>query len=136
MATKSIGKIKSIAEELHEVRTEIHTIEERQKEELAEKKKYRDELQQKLIDSLNGVGLKSIKTEGGDNYTVAVRKRFAFTNGEIGRMKFAKEHNCMTPDNRLLEQKLKKLSELPDYVQVEEVPYMSVRKAKKEEGTE
>lgn len=90
----------------------------------------RDAKQDELLGFLQKEGLKSMKVDSGDGFSVAEKKGYRFSN-PIAEIKFATENNCLTPDKRLVAQKLRKLDELPSSVEEVKIIYMSFRKAKK-----
>lgn len=134
MANRAIEKIKKLAEQLYIVRKEVQDIEEETKKKLAPLKSARTNLQAQLIEMLDEIGIKSIKTESGESYSKAERKGASIVDVRKA-LAWARENGAVSIDKRMAEQKLKALlkngKELPEGFEIATSSYITVRKPSK-----
>lgn len=116
MTKNIVQKIQSKAQELYEIRKKIVEIEEQHKQDLKGLKIQRDLLQSELIDQMTDTGLKSLKVESGDTFSVGTRKGIAVTS-EPHALKWAMDNRCVSINKTLLAQKLKEVEEMPSFFQ-------------------
>jgi len=89
----------------------------------------RDGLQASLIAALKGAGMASVKLESGETYSKSSRKGFEIVN-EPHALKWAVENMAVSIDKRIVAQKLKDASEIPECFKVVESEYISIRSSK------
>ena len=130
-AQNFIGEMNSRAEELFKVRKSLQPREE-QFEEM--KKKFdedtrelyakENELKQSLIETLNVIGLKSIKVQSGDSISMIKTRRLEILNDK-SLLKWAIDNQLANPDKvkikTQLETMVKNGETMPDFVTLKEV---------------
>jgi len=127
--SKAIERIKQNAETLAQIRKQIRDIEEGTEKALADLKVKRDELQLALLTELKKEGLSSIKTEDKDTYSIGTRKGVGIRS-EAHALKWAIDNMAVSIDKRLVAQKLKDVSEVPDCFEIVESEFISIRSPK------
>ena len=124
----TIQEIKDTAEKLSIARREISTQEDLHERSIFPLKQERDRLQAELLSALSSEGLKSIKTETGDNYSRSERKGIEIVDTEKATA-WAIENNAVTIDKKLAQQILKD-AQLPDFFKETVTEFISIRNNK------
>lgn len=133
-----ISDMNGRAEELHRVRMDLKTREERYKQETDDLFKRESELREQLLEDLKVIGLKSIKVAAGDAYFISKRTKY-LAKSVIHFESWARENNLVKIDNDMVKTYLGRVEshgeQLPDFIERVESESISVRKssAKEEE---
>lgn len=129
---KYIADMNGRAEELHRVRGELQTREERYKQETDDLFKREAELREQLLEDLKVIGLKSIKVVAGDSYFISKRIKY-LAKSVIHFESWARENNLVKIDNEMVKTYLWRVEshgeQLPDFIEKVESDSISVRKA-------
>jgi len=129
--------IQKKGDQLSEVRKMIEDIENEAKEKIGPLKAVKEEIQQELLMSLKGLGLKSIKSSSGDSISVSKKKGFNIDEFKITN--WAIENRCISVNKLMVAQRLKNATPetLPSGVTMVESEFISIRKpSTKAETTE
>src|SRR5687768_5691018 len=109
-----IEHLQAKAERLNRVRTLITTREAELQKALDPFKAERDALQEELLTDMAATNLATIKLPTGENYIRAIRKGVAIKSLPHA-LQWAKEHNAVSIDRKLLTQAFKDVDELPSF---------------------
>ena len=125
---KEMEAIHKKGDQLSDVRKMIDEIENEAKEKVAPLKAIKEEIQQELLMSLKGLGLKSIKSSSGDSITVSKKKGYNIDEFKITN--WAIENRCITVNKLMVAQRLKNATpdQIPVGVEVVESEFISIRK--------
>lgn len=137
-AKEYIGAMNATAERLSEVRKALNTREEEFKKLTDALYAEERSLKEELIIALRHVGLSSVKTSAGENYSITKGYSFIVKN-ELQFDAWAREQRIVRVDKTLANQRFRKLVKegaLPEFVEAEERDTISIRSPKKDDMTE
>ena len=123
-----LQEIKAIGDQLSAIRKEVASKEEAFELEIGSMKQLRDSLQAKLLELLSENGLKTIKVDSGDSYSLSTKKGVNITDQDKA-IRWALDNYAFKPDMKLIETLLKSKTELPEGFEFVEKKFISVRKA-------
>lgn len=106
-AVNFVDAMKATAEKLATVRADLNTREERFKAETNELYASEKALKEELMAALKTLGLSSIKSSTGENYSISRVPTFKFLN-PLEEDRWARENRCVRVDRTMLGQMLRK----------------------------
>lgn len=122
-----------LAEELHKVRIDLNTREERFEKETSENYAKEALLKSQLLERLKAVGLKSVKVSSGDSWFISNRPSVEILQEKTFNA-WAEEKGWVKPDSENIKQNLKIMidrgMELPSCVRLVDRDSISIRKSK------
>lgn len=125
-----IQKITEKAEQLRAIRESITAREQEMKAELDSMKTERDALQASLLADMQKHKMLSVKVETGESF-IRGKKQSIEIVSEVGALKWALEHKAYAVDKRIVAQKLKGMTDIPNCFELVESEFISVRKPTK-----
>lgn len=135
MAKNVLDIMRSKAEALATVRTQIRELEEKQQEAMSPLKAQRDELQNALLEDLRKYDLKTVKSTSGESFTRMVRKSIGVMDPRKA-LDWATKNGCIAIDKVRTAAHLRNAKALPDGFDFVETDYISIRSPKSASGNE